>query len=43
LVLHPYFAYWVNLSREYRETTARAAYEQTLQQAAALRALAASA
>jgi NTE family protein len=43
LVLHPYFGYWVNLSREYRETTARAAYEQTMQQAAALRALAASA
>jgi NTE family protein len=41
LVLHPYFGYWVNLSREYRETTARAAYEQTMQQAAALRALAA--
>lgn len=40
LVLHPYFGYWVNLSREYRETTARAAYEQTLRQAAALRALA---
>ena len=43
LVLHPYFGYWVKLSREYRETTARAAYEQTMQQAAALRALAASA
>jgi NTE family protein len=39
LVLHPYFGYWVNLSREYRETTAKAAYEQTMQQAAALRAL----
>jgi len=41
VVLHPYFGYWVNLSREYRETTARAAYEQTMQQAAALKALAA--
>src|SRR5947199_1104238 len=39
LVLHPYFGYWVNLSREYRVTTARAAYEQTMQQAAVLRAL----
>jgi NTE family protein len=39
LVLHPYFGYWVNLSREYRETTAKSAYEQTMQQAAALRAL----
>jgi NTE family protein len=43
LVLHPYFGYWVNLSRDYRETTARAAYEQTMQQASALRALAAAA
>jgi len=43
LVLHPYFGYWVNLSRDYRESTARAAYEQTMQQAAALRALAAAA
>ncbi len=34
LVLHPYFGYWVNLSRGYRESTARAAYEQTLAQAA---------
>jgi len=39
LVLHPYFGYWVNLSRSYRETTAKAAYEQTLAQAARLRAL----
>src|SRR5947199_31694 len=39
LGLHPSFGYWVNLSREYRVTTARAAYEQTMQQAAALRAL----
>lgn len=39
LVLHPYFGYWVNLSRGYRETTARAAYEQTMAQAARLRAL----
>lgn len=39
LVLHPYFGYWVNLSRSYRETTARAAYEQTLAQAPRLRAL----
>jgi NTE family protein len=43
LVLHPYFGYWVNLSRDYRVTTARAAYEQTMAQASALRALAASA
>jgi NTE family protein len=43
LVLHPYFGYWVSLSREYRETTARAAYEQALQQAGALRALASAA
>jgi NTE family protein len=40
LVLHPYFGYWVSLSRDYRVTTARAAYEQTMSQAAALRALA---
>lgn len=40
LVLHPYFGYWVNLSREFRQSAARAAYEQTLQQAARLRALA---
>jgi NTE family protein len=39
VVLHPYFGYWVSLSRDYRVTTARAAYEQTMQQAAALRAL----
>ena len=39
LVLHPYFGYWVNLSREYRENAARAAYEQTLQQATRLRSL----
>jgi NTE family protein len=39
LVLHPYFGYWVSLSREFRESAARAAYEQTLQQAARLRAL----
>jgi NTE family protein len=39
LVLHPYFGYWVNLSREYRVSTAQAAYEQTLQQAEALKAL----
>jgi len=39
VVLHPYFGYWVNLTREYRETTARAAYEQTMQQAAVLKAL----
>jgi NTE family protein len=39
LVLHPYFGYWVNLSRDYRENAARAAYEQTLQQASRLRAL----
>lgn len=32
LVLHPYFGYWVSLSREFRETSARAAYLQTLQQ-----------
>jgi NTE family protein len=39
LVLHPYFGYWVNLGRSYRETTARAAYEQTMAQAPRLRAL----
>ena len=38
-MLHPYFGYWVNLSREYRVNTAQAAYEQTLQQAAPLKAL----
>ena len=42
LVLHPYFGYWVNLTRDYRVTTARAAYEQTLQQAPAIRRLMAS-
>lgn len=39
LVLHPYFGYWVSLTREYRVNTAQAAYEQTLQQAAPLKAL----
>ena len=39
LVLHPYFGYWVNLSREFRENAARAAYEQTLMQAPSLRRL----
>ena len=39
LVLHPYFGYWVNLTRGYRETTVRAAYEQTLAQAAAIERL----
>jgi NTE family protein len=39
LVLHPYFGYWVNLSRGYREMAAKAAYEQTIAQAARLRAL----
>jgi len=39
LVLHPYFGYWVNLSRSYRETTARAAYELAMAQAPRLRAL----
>jgi NTE family protein len=39
LVLHPYFGYWVNLSREFRQTAARAAYEHTLAQAGPLRAL----
>ncbi len=43
LVLHPYFGYWVNWSRGFRERAARAAYEQTLAQAGPLRALAASA
>ena len=42
LVLHPYFGYWVNLRRAFRERAARAAYEQTLAQADKLRALAAS-
>jgi NTE family protein len=41
LVLHPYFGYWVTLSREFRERAAKAAYEQTLAQGTALRALAA--
>jgi NTE family protein len=36
-VLHPYFGYWVNLSREFRERAARAAYEQTMLQAGSLR------
>jgi NTE family protein len=40
LVLHPYFGYWVNLSREYRVVSARAAYEQTMAHADRLRALA---
>ena len=39
LVLHPYFGYWVNLSREFREGAARAAYEQTLLQATNLQRL----
>jgi NTE family protein len=39
LVLHPYFGYWVSLSRSYREATARAAYEQAMAQAPRLRAL----
>ena len=39
IVLHPYFGYWVNLSRDYRVTTARAAYEQTMQQRERLRTL----
>jgi len=39
LVLHPYFGYWVNLTREYRVVSARAAYEQTMAQADRLRAL----
>jgi NTE family protein len=40
VVLHPYFGYWVNLTREYRVVSARAAYEQTMAQADRLRALA---
>lgn len=43
LVLHPYFGYWVNLSREFRQRAARAAYQQTLTRAGELRALAAGA
>ncbi len=39
LVLHPYFGYWVNLSREFRESAARAAYEHTMQQAGRLRSM----
>ena len=39
VVLHPYFGYWVNLSREYRVNAARAAYEHTLQQASLLQKL----
>ena len=42
VVLHPYFGYWVNLTRAFRERAARAAYEETLAQAARLRALAAA-
>lgn len=43
LVLHPYFGYWVSVKREFRERAARAAYEHTMAQAAALRALAGAA
>jgi NTE family protein len=39
VVLHPYFGYWVNLSREFRESAARSAYEHTMQQAGQLRTL----
>ncbi len=39
LVIHPYFGYWVSLTREFRERAARAAYEQTWAQAAAVQAL----
>jgi NTE family protein len=39
LVLHPYFGYWVNLSREFREMAARAAYEHTMEQAQRLRSV----
>ncbi len=39
LVLHPYFGYWVNLSREFRTRAAKAAYEHTLAMAAQLRAV----
>lgn len=42
LVLHPYFGYWVSLSRGFRESAARAAYEHTLAQAARIKALAAA-
>jgi NTE family protein len=38
LTLHPEFSYYVNLSQAFRETVIRAGYEQTLAQAAALRA-----
>jgi NTE family protein len=41
LVLHPYFGYWVSLSREFRVNAARAAYEQTMQQASRLQKLSA--
>jgi NTE family protein len=40
LVLHPYFGYWVSLTRAFRESAARAAYEDTLAHATRLRALA---
>lgn len=30
LVIHPEIGYWVSVTREYRERTTRAAYEQTL-------------
>ncbi len=39
VVLHPFFGYWVNLSREFRERAARSAYEHTLQQAGRLRSM----
>jgi NTE family protein len=37
LVIHPDIGYWVSVTREYRERTARAAYEQTLSQRAVIR------
>lgn len=39
MVLHPEFGYYTGVSREYRERTIAAGYQQTLQQAQALRQL----
>jgi NTE family protein len=39
MTLHPDFGYYVNTSREFRERSMRAGYEQTLAQGAQLKAL----
>jgi NTE family protein len=39
LLLHPLFDYYVSLSREFRERTIRAGYEQTMARAGELRAM----